>query len=465
MKARRKFLLGSAGAAALTALNTSSHTASGMLGTMQRMTAAASDSMLSSAHAQTANDYKALVCIFLYGGNDANNMIVPLDAGQYNKYTQVRGPLTLDQDELLPIAPVNTGGQAYGLHPAMTEMQTLFGQGRAAVLANVGPLVVPTTRQQYLDRSVPLPPNLFSHSDQQFLWQTATSDGLARSGWGGRVGDLVQSQNSNRGATCLSLHGNNVWQNGNSLTSYKVSPSGNFGFDFYEENSNDPLSVSVNDILRSQRTHLFESEWLNTIDKALENQRVMADAIDGDQFNDTFPNTGLGRQLRMAARLISSRNALGATRQTLFCAIGGFDTHSDDQMFRQQQKLGEISAAVAAFYEATATLGVAENVTLFTASDFNRNLESNGRGSDHAWGSHHFMVGGAVQGNQIYGTFPDLTLQGPDDARSSGVWIPTTATEQYAATMARWYGVPETEMATVVPGLERYATADLGFLG
>ncbi len=463
MNTRRKLLLGGAGAAALSALNTS-HTGAGMFGAMQRLTAAASDSMMSSAHAQTAGDYKALVCIFLYGGNDANNMVVPLDAGQYGRYAQVRGPLTLEQDELLPIAPTNTGGETYGLHPAMAEIQTLFGQGKAAIMANVGPLIVPTTRQQYLDRSVPLPPNLFSHSDQQFLWQSATSDGAARTGWGGRVGDLVQAQNSNRGATCLSLHGNNVWQNGTSLTSYKVSPSGNFGFSFYEENSNDPLSVSVNEILQSQRTHLFESEWLRTIDKALENQRVMADAIDGDQFNDSFPNTGLGRQLRMAARLIAARNTLGVQRQTLFCAIGGFDTHGDDQMQRQQSRLGEISAAVAAFYEATVTLGVAENVTLFTASDFSRNLESNGRGSDHAWGSHHIVAGGAVQGNAMYGTFPNLTVRGPDDARNSGVWIPTTSTEQFAGTFANWYGVPATDMPTVVPGLDAFDPTDLGFL-
>lgn len=464
MNTRRRLLLGAGGAAALSALSTATQTAPGMMGTLQRMAAAAGDAVLPSAHAQAADDYKALVCLFMYGGNDANNMVIPLDAGDFGRYTQARGPLALPMDQLLPVAPVNTGGQSYGLHPAMTDIQNLFNQGQAAVVANVGPLAEPTTKAQYDARSVELPPNLMSHSDQQGLWQSAISDGAARTGWAGRVGDLMQSMNSNRGATCLSMSGNNIWQNGTSLTSYKVSPSGNFGFDFYEENSNDSLSVSVGDMLRSQRGHLFESEWLSVIDRALENQRVMADAISGEQFDGVFPGTGLGRQLGMAARLIAARNTLGMRRQTFFVTIGGFDTHGDDQLPRQQSLLGQISQAVSAFYEATVSLGVADKVTLFTASDFNRNLRSNGQGSDHAWGSHHFVVGGAVQGSAVYGAFPDMVLGGQDDARDSGIWIPTTATEQMAGTMASWLGVTPTEMATVMPNLDRFATPDLGFL-
>jgi uncharacterized protein (DUF1501 family) len=190
----------------------------------------------------------------------------------------------------------------------------------------------------------------------------------------------------------------------------------------------------------------------------------MADAISGEQFEDNFPGTSLGRQLSMAARLIGARNTLGMRRQTLFVTIGGFDTHGDDQLGRQQNLLGQISQAVSAFYDATVSMGVADKVTLFSASDFNRNLQSNGQGSDHAWGSHHFVVGGAVQGNAMYGTFPDLTLGGPDDARDSGIWIPTTATEQMAGTLASWMGVSPTEMSTVMPNLDRFATPDLGFL-
>ncbi len=270
--------------------------------------------------------------------------------------------------------------------------------------------------------------------------------------------------NTNRGATCISLAGNNLWETGSTITSYKVSPSGNFGFDFYKPESNDPLSVSIGEILASQRTHLFEQAWLSTIQKALENQRVLSQAITSQQFNNAFPNTGLGAQLRMAARLIAARTALGLKRQTFFCSIGGFDTHGDDQMNRQQQLLGEISAAVSAFYDATVALGVADKVTTFTASDFGRNLQSNGQGSDHGWGSHHLVVGGAVKGGALYGTFPNLTVGGPDDVGRTGVWIPTTAVDQYAATMARWFGVSPTEMPTVIPNLIKFAPADMGFM-
>ncbi len=306
------------------------------------------------ANAQTADDYRCLVCIFMYGGNDANNMIIPIDPAGYAAYAEKRGPLQLAQNTLLPIPTALTAGVPYALHPAMTGMQKIFQSGKAAVMANVGPLAAPTSKAQYQARSVALPPNLFSHSDQQAQWQSSISDGSAsRTGWGGRLGDLLQSANSNRGATLISLAGNNLWENGNTLSSYKVSPSGNFGFDFYKPTSgSDPMSISVNEILKSQRTHMFEKEWIKTIERSIENQRQMAQAVSSQQFSN-FPGTGLGRQLQMAARLIASRGSLGVKRQTLFCSIGGFDTHGDDQLQRQQQLFSEISAAVSAFYEAT----------------------------------------------------------------------------------------------------------------
>lgn len=468
MNSRRKFLLGSGTALAATGapglLTGSAAGASGLFGDLQRITAAAGDALIGKAQAQTADDYKALVCIFMFGGNDGNNLLIPGDAGQYGLYTRARGPLALAQTAVLPIAPTNTAGVTYGLHPAMAGIQNLFRTGRAALIANVGPLIVPTTKAQYDARSVPLPMNLFSHSDQQAQWQSSISDGTGRTGWAGRIGDLMQSMNANRGATCISLAGNNLWETGTTLTSYKVSPSGNFGFDFYKPGSSEPLSVSVGEILASQRPHVFEQAWLTVIQRALENQRVMSSAITNQQFANGFPNTSLGSQLRMAARLIAARGSLGVRRQTLFCSIGGFDTHGDDQLQRQQQLLGEISAAVSAFYDATVALGAADKVTLFTASDFGRNLQSNGKGSDHGWGSHHLIVGGAVKGGALYGTYPNLTLNGPDDVNSTGVWIPTTSVDQYAATMARWFGVSPTEMTTVLPNLGRFPTSDLGFM-
>ena len=465
MNLRRKFLLGASGAGALGALNTVVPIAGqGLFADLQRITAAAGDAVIGSAHAQAAEDYKALVCVFMFGGNDANNMVIPMDPSQYALYQRARGPLTLATKDILPIAPSNTGGVPYALHPAMTGMQTLFKGGKAAVIANVGPLAVPTTKAQIMAREVALPPNLYSHSDQQAQWQSSISDGTGRTGWGGRIGDLVQALNTNRGTTCVSLAGNNLWQTGATLTSYKVSPSGNFGFDFYKQNSNDPVSVSVGEILASQRQHPFEQAWLTVIQRALENQRVIAQAVTAQQTQSTFPNTGLGNQLKMAARLISARGALGVKRQTFFCSIGGFDTHGDDQLQRQQQLLGEVSAAMAAFYDATVTMGVADKVTTFTASDFCRNLQSNGKGSDHAWGSHHLIAGGAVKGAAMYGTFPNLTLGGPDDINNTGVWIPTTAVDQYAGTLAKWFGVAPADMPAVIPNLTKFTPADMGFM-
>jgi uncharacterized protein (DUF1501 family) len=443
--------------------------ASGALFDLRNLTAAAGDALsstlMSSAQAQTAGeDYRCLVCIFMFGGNDANNMLVPIDPAGYATYAAKRGPLQIPQATLLPIPTAITAGVPYALHPAMTGIQKLFQAGKAAAVVNVGPLALPTTKAQYTGRTVQLPPNLFSHSDQQAQWQSSISDGGAtRTGWAGRLGDLVQSQNSNRGATLISLAGNNLWENGTSVSSYKVSPSGNFGFDFYKPGSaSDPMSISVGEILNAQRTHLFEREWVKTIERSLENQRVMAKSISSQQFSSTFPNSGIGNQLKMAARLIASRGALGVKRQTLFCSIGGFDTHGDDQMQRQQQLFGEISAAVSAFYDATSQLGVADKVTTFTASDFGRNLASNGKGSDHGWGSHHFVVGGAVKGG-LYGTFPNQTIGGPDDV-GQGVWLPTTSVDQYAASMARWFGVAPTEIATIFPNVSKFASSDLGLL-
>jgi uncharacterized protein (DUF1501 family) len=432
------------------------------LGGLELMAAAAGQSM-GNAQAQSANDYRALVCIFMFGGNDANNMVVPTDASRYAQYARARSVLTLNRDALLPIS-TNTGAATYGLHPAMGGVQRLVNAGKAAVVANVGPLMAPTSLAQYQARSVPLPMNLFSHSDQQAQWQSSISDGTGRTGWAGRSGELLQTLNTNRGSTCISLAGNNLWEVGPTITSYKVSPSGNFGFDFYRgAAATDPLSVAVNEMLAAQRAHVFEQAWLGTMERALENQRVLSQALSGSQFANTFPNSGIGNQLRMAARLISARQGLGMKRQTIFCSIGGFDTHGDDQLQRQQQNLGEISDAVSAFYDATVALGVAEQVTTFTASDFGRTLPSNGQGSDHGWGSHHLVIGGAVRGASLYGTFPERVVNGPDDA-GTGVWIPTTSVDQYAGTLAKWFGVSATDMPTVIPNLNRFASSDLGIL-
>ena len=416
-----------------------------------------------SAVAQTAPDYKALVCLFMFGGNDGNNTVVPLDTTAYNQYRNLRTNLAINQAQLLPIAPTNTGGATFGLHPSMSGMQGLFTQGKAAVIANVGPLAVPTTKAQWNARSVPLPDNLFSHSDQQAQWQSAIVDAPPRNGWGGRMMErLLASDAVNRGYGVLSVAGGNVWETGDvSLAAYKVSSSGNFGFNFYNPAGTDPLSIAISQTLGEPRGHLLDQAWLDVMGRSIENQRVLTAALGSTALTTVFPNTGLGRQLKMIARLIAARTQLGLPRQCFFCSIGGFDTHGDDQLQRQNELLGEISAAVTAFYAATEELAMQNNVTLFTASDFGRTGQSNGQGSDHGWGSHHFVVGGAVKGNQMYGSFPTMVLGGPEEI-GNGNWVPGTAVDQMGATLGKWFGAGSA-LNEVFPRLPNF-NPDLGFM-
>jgi uncharacterized protein (DUF1501 family) len=418
------------------------------------------------ALAQTTqgSDYKALVCLFMFGGNDSNNLIVPTDATRYGQYQRARPNLALGQGQLLPLTLSNAAG-SYGIHPAMTGVQQLINAGHASVVANVGPLMVPTTKAQWNARSVPLPDNLFSHSDQQGAWQSAIVDAPARTGWGGRLLErLVSDGATNRGYSAISVSGGNVWEAGDrSLTPYRVSSSGEFGFDFYKPTGTDPLSVAITDLLREQRTDPLEQTWLNMMGRSIDNQRILSDALSGNTVTTVFPDTGMGRQLRMIARLISARGKLGLSRQCFFCSIGGFDTHGDDQLQRQNENFGEISSAVAAFHAAMVELGLAKQVTLFTASDFGRNLPSNGAGTDHGWGAHHLVVGGGVRGGRMVGKFPELVVGGPEDS-GQGVWIPGVATDQMGGELARWFGADSAVMEAAFPRL-RYFDANLGLMG
>ena len=416
------------------------------------------------AQSTQGSDYKALVCLFMFGGNDSNNLVVPTDATRYGQYQRARPNLALGQNQLLPLTLSNAAG-SYGIHPAMAGMQQLINAGNAAVVANVGPLMVPTTKAQWNARSVPLPDNLFSHSDQQGAWQSAIVDAPPRTGWGGRLLERVVSEGAtNRGYSAISVSGGNVWQAGDrSLAPYRVSSSGDFGFDFYKPNGTDPMSVAITDLLLEQRADPLEQTWLNMMGRSIDNQRILTDALGGNAVTTVFPNTGMGRQLRMIARLISARGKLGLSRQCFFCSIGGFDTHGDDQLQRQNQNFGEISAAVAAFHAATVELGLAKQVTLFTASDFGRNLPSNGAGTDHGWGSHHLVVGGGVRGGRLVGQFPELVVGGANDV-GQGVWIPGVATDQMGGDLARWFGADSTVMEAAFPRL-RYFDANLGLMG
>jgi uncharacterized protein (DUF1501 family) len=423
------------------------------------------------AQATTGNDYRALVCLFMFGGNDSNNLLIPYESADHSRYATARSNLALQRDTLLPISPSNTGGVRYALHPSMPGLAELFNGSaavpvpKAALVANAGPLLVPTSKAQWDARSVPLPDNLFSHSDQQSQWQAALYE-RPTNGWGGRLTErLVSDSNINRGYSVLSVTGGNLWETGDrTLSAYKVSANGKFGFDFYQPTGTDPLSIAITETLADTHQHLFEQGFVDVMGRSIEVQRVLSQALEGSTIATVFPDTGLGNQLRMVARLIAARDKLGLKKQCFFCSIGGFDTHGEDQLARQAELLGEISAAVTAFYAATVELSVANNVTTFTASDFGRTFTSNGRGSDHGWGGHHLVVGGAVQGGKLFGQFPVHTLRGPDDSGGQGNWIPTTSTEAYAATLGRWFGADDAVLAQVFPRLQ-YFNGNVGFLG
>jgi uncharacterized protein (DUF1501 family) len=417
------------------------------------------------AHAAAGEDYKALVCIFMFGGNDANNMVVPRDPSDWNQYAAPRGLLAIPRDQLLSIKPANAQGREFGLHPSMTGLQTLFTQGKAAVIANVGTLAQPLTQAQYRSSGL-RPSNLFSHSDQQFLWHSSAADNSVRTGWGGRVGEKMMALNSSGNlTTCLSVAGNSTFLSGDTIRPFPISPSGRFGLDFADGNSETKsLASGLQKMIGESRSNLMDSTWLEIVNGAMVNQKKFSDGLSGAApFTTVFPNTGLADALKMIARLISVRATFGAKRQVFFAGIGGFDTHGEDQLQRQNELLGEVSGAMSAFYNATVELGLAENITTFTGSDFNRTFATNGRGSDHAWGAHHFVMGGAVNGNAMYGKFPTLAVGGPDDADNSS-WIPTTSVDQYAATMASWFGVASPDLNAIFPNLNRFATANLGFL-
>jgi uncharacterized protein (DUF1501 family) len=413
-----------------------------------------------------AGDYKALVCVFLYGGNDSNNLLVPRTGGDYAQYAAARGSLALPQASLLPITPLTSDGRSWGLHPSMTGLQGLFAQHHLAIQSNVGPLVAPLTRDQFLNGTVEAPPQLFSHSDQVVHWQTSIPDQPPHTGWGGRTADLLRSLNgSAQVSMSMSLAGSNLFQVGDFVTQYQISPYGSIGLDQYTEGPGaDPVSRAIRSLLGLPTSNLLVDAAGAVTRRALDNNQILEAALAGAPTLATaFPDNDLGNQLAMIAKLISVRSTLGLSRQVFFCAADGYDTHGD-QIASQGSLLTELSGGLTAFYNATVELGVAANVTTFTASDFGRTYPENGGGTDHGWGSHQLVLGGAVQGGDLYGQVPTLAEEGPDDA-GEGRWIPTTSVDEYSATLAKWFGLSASDLALVFPNLGRFDHPDLGFLG
>ena len=428
-------------------------------------------------------DYKALVCIFLFGGNDGNNLLVPTDDTYTSNYLPYRGPLALplpgQTGGLLPLNSVQADGHTYGLNPRMPEIANLYNAGKAAILCNVGTLLAPLTQQQYKNRTVAVPPQLFSHSDQQVEWQTAAEDQQPKTGWGGRSADLLYSLNSSNNVSMnISLAGTNIYQTGEVINEYNVSTGGAVSLNIPTSGQGPAQLQALKDLISMNHTNLYESAFASKMNTALTNAALLNTAIGptaaANFFTTPFPATTLGNQLKMIARLIAAAPALGHNRQIFFASIGGFDLHSTEGTAggAQGNLLADVSSCMNALYQATVQLetqqgrpGLPAGVTQFTASDFNRTFPANSdAGADHAWGNHQIVVGGGVSGKKLYGTYPTLMPNGPDDT-STGRWIPTTAVEQYSATLAKWFGVSPTLIPQVFPYIGRFATPDLGFMG
>ena len=426
---------------------------------------------IGAAAAQTATDYRALVCVFLYGANDHNNTVIPYDAASFAAYTSARATIARPFADLLPLTSINplpgtNAGRQFALAKELAPLKTIWDAGKLGIVANVGPLIVPTTKTQYTNLSVPLPPKLFSHNDQQSVWQASAAEG-AINGWGGRMGDLMASQNTNTVFTCNSITGSAVFLAGQSTISYQLGTSGSVAITGTKGTlfGSASASGSLKSLVTAGGSNIFTQDLAETTQRSIDADASLATAL-ATAPDLTLPadlaNSSLAAQLRVVARMIASRTQLGAMRQVFLVSLGGFDTH-DYQLINQPALHTQVASALSYFYNATVALGVADKVTTFTGSDFGRTLTSNGDGSDHGWGSHHFVMGGAVRGQQYFGTFPIMGINNNDEV-GSGRLLPSTSVDQYAATLARWFGVSDTDLKLVVPNIINFSSSNLGFM-
>jgi uncharacterized protein (DUF1501 family) len=440
---------------------------------------------IGEAAAFTGTDYKALVCIFLYGGNDHANTLIPYDSANYDLYSAIRGggpgqtagDIALGRASLAATLLTPSGGQVltnniqYALAPSMPKMTQRFGEGKLALQLNVGPLIQPTTLAQYKSQNRvanPIPAQLFSHNDQQSTWQSLAPEG-ASTGWGGRMGDLAQSSNTNVVFTCISATGNAVFLSGDRAIAYQVGTGGStpiYAVKYGMANTSQTTSDALRTLITQTSGHIFEGEYAKVATRAIDSESVLSAALAPVALTTSFkPATGnnsLASQLSIVAKIIAARTALGTKRQVFFVSLGGFDNH-DGLNSNHPGLLSKLDFAMDAFYRATIELGVADKVTTFTASDFGRTLSSNGDGSDHGWGGHHFVLGGAVNGGKFYGTAPQVSVTS-DDQVGQGRLLPSTSVDQYAATLAQWFGVSPSELTSVLPNIGRFGSTNLGFV-
>jgi uncharacterized protein (DUF1501 family) len=417
-----------------------------------------------TANAATADDYKALVCVFLIGGNDSNNMIVPVDTAGYASYAQIRGDLALPQAQLLPLQEAG-GVLRYGFHPSLPGLQSLWGSGNLALVANVGTLVQPLTKTQYLSSATQKPQSLFSHIDQQHEMQASIASVSSNTGWGGRLSDQFSALNANASIPpMISAGGNNLFVTGSASQALVIPTSGSFALSGFSTSGADAArrSALVSLLGLDQDTDLIAAAE-NVMTSALSSSAVLNPILTTNTTAAAGYFTGLttsiAKQLLAIAKVIEARATLGAQRQVFLAVLGSFDTHTD-QINQQQALFAQLDPALTAFHAAMADIGAGSDVTSFTLSDFSRTYQPNtGGGSDHAWGSHHMVIGDAVKGGALYGTMPELALGSPDDEGAEGRWIPTIAVDQYAATLATWFGASPTALATVLPNLSAFSGA------
>jgi uncharacterized protein (DUF1501 family) len=430
---------------------------------------------IGEAAAFESSGYKALVCVFMYGGNDYANTVVPYDAANYALYHQIRAGAAGEEEDGIALAradlaataltpldgAVLTDGLQYALAPQLGGLKSLFDAGRLAIQLNVGPLIQPTTLAQYRSSNKvanPLPPKLFSHNDQQSVWQSDGSEG-ATNGWGGRLGDVALSSNpSNAQLTCVSASSNAVFVSGQDAMQYQISGNGAIRINALSGT----LRNAVNAIVTRSSAHVLEDECAAVTRRSIELEGTVNAALGGVTLTTPFPNNPLARQMRVVARLIAANATLGVKRQVFFVSLGGFDNHNS-LMTAHPGLMTRLDGAMSAFYAATVELGVADKVTTFTASDFGRTLSSNSDGSDHGWGSHHFVMGGAVNGGRFYGTAPHVSTE-TDDQVGQGRLLPTTAVDQFGATLAQWFGCTASELPGILPNIGNFSNTSLGFL-
>ncbi len=460
---RRKFLGDSCAALGYTTLFSS-------LINLKAIAATAMDN--SSLITPFGGNYKALVCLMLGGGNDSFNMLMPKGTNEYNEYATTRSNLAIPQNDILQINPITTDGRVFGVHPSMPDMQQLFENGNLAFLSNVGTLIEPSTKTDIKNNVVKTPLGLFSHADQIQQWQTGRPHERTNIGWGGKIADLVQSMNSNQNVSMnISLRGSNIFQRGDEIIPYAISNNGSIGINGYGGTNffNQLRTEALNSMLERDYQDIFKNTYKNTIKSSNESNLEFQSAIDTvSDFNTTLPEyNNLAKQLRMVAKTIATRDTLGFSRQIFFVQLGGWD-HHDELLINQAGKLAQVNEALKYFSDLMTELNTSDCVTTFSISDFARTLTSNGNGTDHAWGGNAFIMGGAVNGKEIYGQYPILALNSDADFQD-GVMIPTTAADMYMAELALWFGVPASELTTVLPNISNFydtnsGVAPLGFM-